>query len=158
MRATDRRLEAFAVAAIVAADRLTKVWAQVWLEPRGSVPVTPFFHLSYVENSGAAWGMLAGSNGLLAVLSLVLLGGLMWARRSWDPDNRWAHRGAVLVVGGALGNLYDRLAYGAVVDFLDFRVWPVFNVADSCITVGACALAWGLHLEDKRQATRSGCC
>ncbi|TPW20347.1 MAG: signal peptidase II, partial [Elusimicrobia bacterium] len=87
---------------------------------------------------------------LLVGVSLVLLGGLLWARRSWPEDNRWARWGAMLVVGGALGNLHDRLSLGAVVDFLDFRVWPVFNVADSCISVGACALAWGLHLEDKR--------
>lgn len=142
--------EAALVAAVVVVDRLTKVWAQSWLEPRGEVAVAPFFHLTYVENTGAAWGMFAGRNGPLVGVSLVLLAGLLWARRSWPEDNRWARWGAMLVVGGALGNLHDRLSLGAVVDFLDFRVWPVFNVADSCISVGACALAWGLHLEDKR--------
>ncbi|TBR23685.1 signal peptidase II [bacterium] len=144
--------EAALVAAVVLLDRLSKVWAQRWLEPRGEVPVLPFFHLTYVENTGAAWGMFANRNGLLVAVSLALLGGLLWARRSWPQENRWARWGAMLVVGGALGNLHDRLALGAVIDFLDFRVWPVFNVADSCISVGACALAWGLHLEDKREA------
>lgn len=144
--------EAALVAAVVILDRVTKVWAQGWLEPRGEIPVTSFFHLTYVENTGAAWGMFAGRNWMLVGVSIVLLAGLLWARRSWPEENRWARWGAMLVVGGALGNLHDRLAYGAVIDFLDFRVWPVFNIADSCISVGAGALAWGLHLEDKREA------
>lgn len=154
LRQPDRRLaEAGLVVVLVFADRLTKLWAQVWLEPRGTVPIFRFFHLTYVENSGAAWGMLAGNNAILVIVSLILLAGLLWAKRSYDKDNRWARWGTMLVVAGALGNLYDRLAYGAVVDFLDFRVWPVFNFADSCISVGAAALAWGLHLEDGRKKT-----
>lgn len=152
-RPTGVLAEAGFVAGTVVLDRLSKVWAQSWLEPRGEVPVLPFFHLTYVENTGAAWGILSGNNALLIVVALVLLGGLLWARRSWPEDNLWARWGAALVIGGALGNLYDRLAFGAVIDFLDFRVWPVFNIADSCISVGACLLAWGLHLEDKKEKT-----
>ncbi len=151
MRPTARHLEGALVAAVFAADRATKLWARGWLEPRGEIPLARFFHLTYVENTGAAWGMMAGNNVLLVVVSLTLLGGLFWARRSWSPDNRWARWGAMLVVGGALGNLFDRLTLHAVVDFLDFRVWPVFNLADSCISVGAGCLAWGLHLEDRRE-------
>ncbi|MDE2237203.1 MAG: signal peptidase II, partial [Elusimicrobia bacterium] len=62
-----------------------------------------------------------------------------------DKD-AWTRWGLLLVLGGALGNLYDRLAYGFVVDFIDLRVWPVFNVADSCISVGAACLMLGLWL------------
>jgi signal peptidase II len=73
-------------------------------------------------------------------------------RRKWPESNARLYYGTALVAGGALGNLYDRIVYGYVVDFFDLIVWPVFNIADSCITVGACLLAWGLHLEDKREA------
>jgi signal peptidase II len=150
MRRTARSLTDPAILfALFVLDRATKHWAQVWLMPRGSVDVLPFFRFSYVENTGAAWGMMRGSNYLLIGVSIVLLAGLFWMRRTWKDGTVWLRFGSVLVAAGALGNLYDRIAYGAVVDFLDFIVWPVFNVADSCITVGACALAWGLHLEDR---------
>lgn len=155
MRPTARGLiQPLAVAAIFVLDRLTKRWAMTSLEPVGSVPVLPFFHLTYVENTGAAWGMLQGRNVALIAISLALLGGLLYLRRQWT-GRPWELYGSTLVIGGALGNLYDRIAYGYVVDFFDFLVWPVFNVADSCITVGACALAWGMHLAD-RDARRKG--
>jgi len=155
MRAADHRLiQPVLVLVIVAADRATKAWAQEWLLPRGSVAVLPFFHLTYVENSGAAWGMLQGRNPLLIAVSAALLGFLLYLRRRWPAENLWSHYGMALVAGGAVGNLYDRVALGAVVDFLDFLVWPVFNVADSCISVGAVCLAWGLRGEPSTQKTR----
>ncbi len=135
-------------AALFAADRATKLWALDWLRPRGEMRLLPFFRLTYVENTGAAFGLGARRNGLFVVISIVLLGILLRLKRRWPQDNPWLQYGVLLVVAGALGNLYDRLAYGFVVDFLDFRVWPVFNVADSCVTTGACCLAWGLR--DKR--------
>jgi signal peptidase II len=136
----------------VALDRATKLWASGWLRPRVAVPVAPFFHLTYVENTGAAWGMLRGANLLLSAVSVVLTGFVLAFSRRRPREDHWLQYGSTMVVAGALGNLYDRLVLGCVVDFLDFRVWPVFNVADSAITVGACCLAWGLHLEDKRAA------
>jgi signal peptidase II len=130
---------------IFAADRLTKLWALDRLAPMGGIPLLPFFHLTYVENTGAAFGIGRSRNGFFVVLTLALLGLLFWMRRRWPREDRWLEAGFLLVAGGALGNLYDRLAYGFVVDFLDLRVWPVFNIADSCVTVGACCLAWGLN-------------
>jgi signal peptidase II len=143
---------AVGIVAVWIADRLTKIWAVQWLLPRISIPVAPFFYLTYVENTGAAFGIGFSRNGFFTVLSAVLLTGLAYLQRSWPRENKWLRVGVVLVAGGALGNLYDRLAFGYVVDFLDFRVWPVFNLADSCVTVGACCLAWGLRLEDKKSA------
>lgn len=136
------------LAAVFAADRLTKLWAVQWLMPRSGVAVLPFFHLTYVENTGAAFGIGFSRNGFFAVLSVLLIGALIYLQRAWCERNMWLQVGLVLVTGGALGNLYDRVLFGYVVDFLDFRVWPVFNVADSCVTIGACCLAWGLKLED----------
>ncbi|MFH2205035.1 MAG: signal peptidase II [Elusimicrobiota bacterium] len=141
-------IQAGVIVALLVADRATKLWAKASLEPVREIAVLPFFHLTYVENTGAAWGMLRGRNMLLIVISAILLGALLWMRKTWFGANRWTRGGTVLVAAGALGNLYDRVVFGYVVDFFDFLVWPVFNVADSCITVGACCLAWGLHLAD----------
>ncbi|HAH06065.1 MAG TPA: signal peptidase II [Elusimicrobia bacterium] len=146
MRETAHRfLQPLIVLLVFAADRATKAWALAWLRPRESVKVLPFFHLSYVENTGAAWGMLQHNNALLIGVTVALLAALLHLKRRWPKENLWAHYGMVLVAGGALGNLYDRLTLGCVVDFLDFLVWPVFNVADSCITVGAVLMAWGMR-------------
>jgi len=136
--------------ALFAADRLSKVWALKDLAPRFSIPVLPFLRLTYVENTGAAFGIGRSRNGLFIGVILALLGVLFTMRRRWPREDAWLEAGFLLVTAGALGNLYDRLAYGFVVDFIDLRVWPVFNVADSCVTVGACCLAWGLSRLEKK--------
>lgn len=138
--------------AVFLLDRLTKRWAMDWLMPRHSLPVLPFFHFTYVENTGAAFGIGANRNAFFIGVSIVLLAVLFYLQRAWAKKSPWLQAGLLLVMGGALGNLYDRLAYGYVVDFLDFRVWPVFNVADSCVTVGAGCLAWGMRAEDRKAA------
>ncbi|MCX5794689.1 MAG: signal peptidase II [Elusimicrobia bacterium] len=140
---------------VFVADRLTKLWAMERLAPLPGLPLLPFFHLTYVENTGAAFGIGRSRNGFFVALTLALLGLLCFMRRRWPREDRWLESGFLLVAAGALGNLYDRLAYGFVVDFLDFRVWPVFNVADSCVTVGACCLAWGLSRLEKEKPGRS---
>jgi len=150
MRPTTHRLIQNGVIPLAfCVDRAAKVWAQSSLAPKGSIAVLPFFHLTYLENTGAAWGILRGNNVILIGVSVALLAGLLYLRRVWPRENLWSHYGLALVAGGALGNLYDRIALGCVVDFLDFLVWPVFNVADSCISVGAVVLAWGLHSADR---------
>lgn len=140
------------IAAVVAVDRLTKIWAMSWLYPRSSVPVTRFFHLTYVENTGAAFGMMQGANAFFIAVSIGLLGGILWLRRRPEAVGRWSQLALALVAGGALGNLYDRVVFGHVIDFLDFRVWPVFNAADSCISVGAVALAFLLGRAEEKPA------
>ena len=137
-----------ALAALFAADRLSKQWAIVWLLPRGSIRLLPFFRLTYVENTGAAFGIGFSRNRFFIVLSTLLIGVLFYLLRAWREKNAWIRLGLVLVAGGALGNLYDRLLYGFVVDFLQLPMWPVFNLADSCVTVGACCLGWGLRLDE----------
>ncbi len=139
------RYKPFFFLGLFAVDRLTKFWALEYLRPIGEIPLTPFFYLSYVENTGAAFGLGAGRNAFFIVLSIALLVGLFYLQRKWPKNDLWVQVGALLVAAGALGNLYDRIAYGFVVDFLDFRVWPVFNVADSCVSIGAGCLAWGLR-------------
>ena len=80
-------------------------------------------------------------------MSAVLIVVLARLMRRWPKDDFWLQTGGTLVLAGAFGNLYDRLFFRYVTDFLYVHHWPVFNVADSCITVGACLLAWGLRDE-----------
>lgn len=138
------------VIAVVALDQLTKWEVTRGMRLHESVPIIPdFFSLTYIRNSGAAFGILAGSNagfrmvffGLTSVLALALLG-TIYARLS-SAD--WIGQISVAAIfGGAIGNLIDRVRFGEVIDFLDFSMgghhWPAFNVADAAITVGVCFL------------------
>ncbi|MGH8686611.1 MAG: signal peptidase II [Burkholderiales bacterium] len=134
-------------AAVVAADRLTKMLMLGWLRPGDAVELTGFLNLVMVFNRGAAFSFLATAQGwqtpLLAAIALVAVGVVSWMlwRR---PARRLLSAGLALVLGGAVGNLWDRLAWGAVADFVDVHAygwhWPAFNVADSAITVGATLL------------------
>lgn len=140
-----RALRPAAVLGLLALDRGTKLWAMRELSVRGPIPVLPFFEFSYVENTGAAFGLGRGANGFFIAVSIVLIAVLLGMLRRWPRNDPWLQAGGLLVVTGALGNLYDRIAYRFVVDFLFLHHWPVFNVADSCITIGAALLAWGLR-------------
>ena len=93
-----------------------------------------------------AFGLFRGFGLALTVLTLALLGALVIssARRGTAARSGLIRWGLILVVSGALGNLVDRIRFGGVVDFLHFRIWPIFNLADSCITVGAALVAWAL--------------
>lgn len=136
-----------AAALVVAADRLTKWLVLGWLRPGESYEVTGFFELVLVYNRGAAFSFLADAPGwqrpffiTVAVVVSAIVGAMLWRQ----PGKRLLCAGLALILGGALGNLWDRIALGAVVDFLDFHAagwhWPAFNVADSAITVGAALL------------------
>ncbi|HMP89092.1 MAG TPA: signal peptidase II [Kiritimatiellia bacterium] len=99
-----------------------------------------FFNLTYVRNSGAAWGMLGDYTTFLTVISIIMLILMIVYRRSFLNDT-FSHRFALgLMVGGIIGNLMDRVRQGWVTDFFDFYInnwhWPVFNIADAAICVG----------------------
>lgn len=134
-------------AGVAAADQLTKWWALQQLAAGASLPVIPgVFHLTLVHNRGVAFGLLAQAGWLVMLIALVVVAALLIAvvRRPLAPHHASPVTavGLGLIAGGAVGNLLDRVRLGAVVDFLDFRIWPVFNLADSCITVGAIVMTW----------------
>lgn len=137
------RLGLLAAAIVFALDLATKQAALVWLAPVAPVPVTGFLNLVLVWNPGVSFGMLQGLGALgpwlLTGFAVAICAGLLvWLARDGRPATRL---GIGLVLGGALGNIVDRLRFGAVLDFLDFHAigyhWPAFNVADSAIVVGA---------------------
>jgi len=130
-------------AATLAADQLTKLAVTAAFHPGDSVPLLPpALYLSYVQNTGAAFGLLRGQQAVFIVCSLLIMG---WIIREFLAEPRldaWTRWGYALVLGGACGNLIDRVRLGHVIDFIDLRVWPVFNVGDSAITVGVGLLIW----------------
>ena len=136
-----------AALAIVAADQATKLLVLDRFAPGESLTVTPFFDLVLVYNKGAAFSFLASAAGwqtpLLIGVSLVAIA-ILATMLMRNPSRRLLDSGLTLILGGAAGNLVDRVAYGKVVDFLLFHAYgwsyPAFNVADSAITVCAAIL------------------
>ena len=152
MQHSFRRWLIFAAAfAVFAADRISKHLVMEHLPAAQPIQVIPgIFHLTLVLNRGAAFGMLQGAAALfilLTVLTVALI--IVYALRSKTMSLPVAS-GMGLVLGGAVGNLVDRLRFGYVIDFFDFRVWPVFNIADSAITVGAALLVLSLFFGKKK--------
>jgi signal peptidase II len=134
-------------AAVIVLDLVTKAVVQGRFEPGERLQVTGFFDLVLVFNRGAAFSFLSDAGGwqrgffiAVAVAASVLIVYLLRKH----ADERWFAFGLALILGGALGNLWDRVVLGHVVDFLLFHYrgwhWPAFNVADSAITVGAIVL------------------
>ena len=120
-----------------------------------SWPVTSWFYLTFVQNTGTAFGLFQGNNKALLILAFLILCALLYGARGLsERGGFWGALGVALVLGGAVGNLMDRIHYGQVIDFLDFRVWPVFNIADSAITVGTVSIMIGLWLRDRPEEIR----
>ncbi|MBP7215720.1 MAG: signal peptidase II [Candidatus Omnitrophica bacterium] len=133
----------FIVAIILVVDQLTKVLVTRALTLHQSVPLlNNIFHLTLVYNTGAAFGLF--KNQILLFIATSLCAIILVSYNLKKTTLRLPSVSLALILAGALGNLIDRLRFGFVIDFLDFRVWPVFNVADSAITIGAILLGWFL--------------
>jgi signal peptidase II len=140
--------------AVILADQFTKTLILGWFQLGDVRPVTDFFNLVRVHNTGAAFSFLAGASGwqrwFFIVLGIVVSGFIVWMIRS-HPQERLFCFAVTMIMGGALGNVVDRLLHGYVVDFLQFRLsvlepifhggyFPSFNIADMAITLGAVCL------------------
>jgi len=124
-------------ALVVAMDQVTKYLVLRALSLHQSVPVLPgIFHITLVRNPGAAFGLFPGGTGLFVFVSVAVIGLILFFFRDISKEGRTLRIALGLQMGGAMGNLLDRVRLGYVVDFFDFRIWPVFNVADSAIVVG----------------------
>lgn len=145
-RQTQRRWVRFTVlaVAVLVLDQASKAVIRATLEPRERIDVFPGFQISRVANEGIAFGLFPGRQAIVAVLTVVALCAIAIALAGLVARNATVAAGAGLLVGGSLGNLIDRLALGAVVDFIDFTHWPAFNLADCAITVGAVMILVGL--------------
>lgn len=131
---------------VVFFDRLTKYFFSRLLEYGETIPVIRnFFHFTLVHNTGIAFGLFKDQGLVFIVIPVIaivlLVFNIYYYRKSDDPLSRGYIFAFSMILGGAIGNLYDRIVFGYVIDFIDFRVWPVFNIADSAITIGAAIIA-----------------
>jgi len=127
----------FTAVSVLILDQLTKLVILKSLSPGASIPVLKnIFHITLIYNKGAAFGLFKGQNIFFIVLGIAALLFILYYLPRLK-GRKVAIFACALLLGGISGNLVDRLRFGSVVDFLDFRVWPVFNVADSAITIGA---------------------
>jgi len=128
---------------VVLFDQLTKYYVVENFYLGESVPVIEnIFHWTYILNPGAAFGMLEGSRWFFVVIAVAVLGGIWYMKDEINEGGWMMQYGAALFGGGAIGNLIDRARSGLVIDFFDFRIWPVFNVADIAICVGVAMILW----------------
>ncbi len=136
-------------------DQTTKTVVQMLMYRGESIPVVPpVFYFTYIMNPGAAFGFLAYQTHVFIIVTVLLIAGMLLGYRKIPPDRVLLRSGMGMIVGGALGNLADRLRYGLVVDFLDLRVWPVFNVADTAIVIGAGFLIWEILMDTGKKGNK----
>lgn len=122
---------------VMASLRLGESWNPVAALER-------YVSLTYVTNTGAVFGLFPDYGGIFMVIAVVVVAAIILYYRHLPGDQWLVQTSLGLQLGGAVGNLIDRLRYGHVIDFIDFKVWPVFNVADSAIVVGVAILAYHL--------------
>src|SRR4051812_45422868 len=116
-------------AVVVALDRFSKSWFLDHFHLGESRPLAPFLHLTLVHNTGTAFGLFQDNNRMLLVVAYVILALLVYSARGLcERGGDWSLWGVALILGGAIGNILDRHLYGHVIDFIDLRVWPVFNL------------------------------
>lgn len=144
-------------------DQITKTIIVKFINLGESLPiVSNIFHITLIFNRGAAFGIFARNSYLFIIVSTVitLLIIVFFICRLSSRSLCFYRIPLLIILGGTLGNLVDRLRFGFVIDFIDFRVWPVFNIADIAITVGAILLIWRIfkspHFNEEVQRKRKG--
>ena len=154
-------IPAIIAAVVVVVDQLSKAWVlRTWPEPySGAIEIVPgWLELTYIQNTGVAFGMFQGVPQLFIFTSLIIVAGAIWFYlRNAPPDDLWLGVCLGLIVGGALGNVIDRIRLGFVVDMVntfDGR-FAVFNLADACISVGVVLMALLLMWADRDKASTS---
>ena len=151
----DIFLTLFTTLFIVLFDRVTKIYFSDLLGYNESLPVFKnLLHMTLVHNTGIAFGLFKDHGAVFIVVPVVaiilLIFNVYFYRQNGDVLNRSYIVAFSLILGGAIGNLYDRMAFGYVIDFIDFRIWPVFNIADSAITIGAIIIAFKCILQSAK--------
>ncbi len=141
--------------AIVLIDQLSKFYIQAHMMPNMSIPVIQdVFHITYILNPGAAFGLFEHQTIIFVIIAILMIAAVIYFYPQIPRQYRLLRFGIGLMVGGAIGNVIDRIKTGYVVDFFDFRIWPIFNVADMGIVCGVgCIIFTILYLykEDGRQ-------
>ncbi|MDP6265770.1 MAG: signal peptidase II [Candidatus Woesearchaeota archaeon] len=126
---------------VVLIDQITKFLIKTNFELNQTLPlIKNFFHFTYITNFGAGFGILQQQEFILIFISIIVIGVIVYHFDRIKEKEILLQALVGFVLGGTIGNLIDRIAYGFVIDFLDFRIWPIFNVADSFVTIGVIGL------------------
>ncbi|MDO8886477.1 signal peptidase II [Candidatus Oleimmundimicrobium sp.] len=135
-------------------DQLTKLYIRQNFSVGESAPVIDnIFHITYVQNNGAAFGLIPNQQTVLFFITFFVILIIAVFSIISRPKEISMQLALGLILGGAVGNLLDRLLIGTITDFLDFRIWPVFNVADSAIVIGTIILLWTIKIGVKFKKT-----
>lgn len=131
---------------IVLLDQILKNSIRSAFELGESLPIiNNILHITYVQNTGVAFGLFKGVNFLFIIVALIAIGVILYCYKKYNKiitKNTLLILSTSFLLGGAIGNLLDRIFLGFVVDFIDFRIWPAFNIADSALTIGVILLLW----------------
>lgn len=141
--------------AVVVIDQWSKYYVQTHMSLGMSIPLIPsVFHLTYILNPGAAFGILENQRTFFVIVGLLMIGAVVYLYPRIPANMRLLRLGTGLMIGGAVGNVIDRIQTGHVVDFFDFRIWPIFNIADIAIVVGvSCIIYTLLFIAEKKDET-----
>jgi signal peptidase II len=136
---------------VLLVDRLSKFVVMAQMSEGQSIPlIPPFLYITYVQNRGAAFGFLQGKVVLLSAIAVVCLLLILTQWKMIMAKSSFVRWGVVIALAGALGNLIDRLRWGAVIDFVDIRIF-VFNPADVAIVLGVALLFWEVLVHDQKR-------
>ena len=148
-----------AILALIGLDWLTKHWIQTSMALNDTIPVIDgIFHITYIHNYGAAFSILEGKQGFLLIVTGIamaaILGYMVIAqiKKKTNPMELWS---LALILSGGIGNFIDRVRFGYVVDFFDFRIWPIFNVADIAVCCGCGLLVFYVLIWEPRMAKKN---
>lgn len=136
---------------IILLDQIIKYFVSTNMFLGQSIPVLPqIFHLTYIQNPGAAFGILENQCYLFILIAAVLIVAVIYFYKKIIQLSKLFQVGIALLFGGAIGNMIDRIFIGRVIDYMDFRIWPVFNLADIAIVSGCAIIAFNLLFKTER--------
>ena len=147
-----------AILALIGLDWLTKYWIQTSMALNDTIPVIDgIFHITYIHNYGAAFSILEGKQSFLLIVTGVAMAAILGymvvtqIKKKAQPMELWS---LALILAGGIGNFIDRVRLGYVVDFFDFRIWPIFNVADIAVCCGCGLLTFYVLIWEPRMAKK----
>jgi len=157
---TIKKLAVPFILILIFLDQVTKWWIINYImQPIKILPITPFFNIVLTWNSGISFGIFSNQGSFSVIILSTLATLIVFFLAVWlmKAVNKKLIIGLICIIGGAIGNIIDRVYHGAVIDFLDFHIksyhWPAFNVADSCIFIGATLIILDSLFPDKKEET-----
>mgnify|MGYP001027096201 CR=1 FL=1 len=141
----------FIILLIIVVDQLSKFLVSSNFTQGDSVRIFPYLYITYVRNVGAAFGLLANYRWLFVVLGILAVALVWYFRNTIKQQSKFVRWGITLAIGGTIGNLIDRIRIGAVIDFIDTPIFPIFNAADMTRVAGVVLLFWEVLINERKK-------